>query len=267
VIIDWQASKEDWIDRMRADVFARLVADTRFAGAKAVVGLFEDGVVRWRRGGSFRSVINDANELGAAVAILNDMRPQDRLLYEPKLTQTSKSIDFCVVWADGTRSWIDMKTVAPQWKNDTAAWEQFSRIASDFPDSATLIVDRDFCGAALGNQFLKARWSLIQRTIELEAKMALLAPAEKGPVRLLVCNEGAWHEDALEDFADFYFSGRFRSDDWAQNAIARYMAERNLVFQRSLTGFCYLERRHDETSARRFTVDVRGPRLFGPMAA
>ena len=90
-----------------------------------------------------------------------------------------------------------MKTVAPQWKNDAAAWEQFSRIASDFPDSATLIVGRDFCGAALGTQFLKARWSLIQRTIELEAKMALLTPAERGPVRLLVCNEGAWHEDDL----------------------------------------------------------------------
>jgi len=267
VIIDWQASKEDWIDRMRVDVVARLLADTRFAGAKAMVGRFEDCVARWHKGGNFRSVINDGNELSAAAAILDDMRSQDRLLYEPKLVQTPKSIDFCVVWADGARSWIDMKTVAPQWKNDTAAWEQFSRIANDFPDNAALIVDRAFCGAALGTQFLKARWSLIQRTIELEAKMALLTPAEKGPVRLLVCNEGAWHEDDLEDFADLYFSGHFRADDWAKNAVARYLAERNLTFQRSLAGFCYLERRHDETSARRFTVDVRGPRLFGPMAA
>jgi hypothetical protein len=267
VIIDWQASKEDWIDRMRADVVARLLADTRFAGAKAFVRGFENSVTHWRKAGNFRSVINDANELSAAAAILEDMRPQDRLLYEPKLAQTPKSIDFCVVWADGARSWIDMKTVAPQWKDDAAAWEQFSRIASDFPRSATLIVDRDFCGAALGTQFLKARWSLIQRTIELEAKMALLTTAERGPVRLLLCNEGAWHEDDLEDFADFYFSGHFRADDWAQNAIARYMADRNYAFQRTLAGFCYLERQHDETLARRFAVDVRGPRLFGPMAA
>jgi hypothetical protein len=130
-----------------------------------------------------------------------------------------------------------------------------------------LIVDRNFCGAAIGHQLIKARWSLIQRTVELEARMALLTQAEKGPVRLLVCNEGAWHEDDLEDFADFYFSGRFRPDDWAQNAIARYMAERNFAFQRSLAGFCYLERRHDETLARRFSVDVRGPKRFGPMEA
>ncbi|HEY2034456.1 MAG TPA: hypothetical protein VGH02_12290 [Rhizomicrobium sp.] len=252
---------------MRADVAARLLADARFVGAGIMVRRFDEDVARWRKNGSFRSVINDGNELSAALAILDDMRPQDQLLYEPKLAQTRKSIDFCVMWADGARSWIDMKTVAPQWKNDAAAWEQFSRIARDFPDNATLIVDRDFCGAALGTQFLKARWSLIQRTIELEAKVALLTPAEKGSVRLLVCNEGAWHEDDLEDFADLYFSGHFRADDWAQNAIARYMTERNLAFRRTLAGFCYLERHHDETSAGRFTVDVRGPRFYGPVAA
>jgi hypothetical protein len=42
------------------------------------------------------------------------------------------------------------------------------------------------------------------------------------------------------------------------------MAERNIVFDRSITGFCYLERHHDEVAARHFAIDVRGPRLFAP---
>lgn len=263
MIIDWKASKQSWIDDLRARLIPRLRADVRFSDVDRLVRRFNDTVSRWQAHDDFRPVINDGNELCAAAALLGDLRPGDRLRYEPRLQATAKSIDFCVEWHDGGRSWIDMKTVAPRWQDDDAAWQQFCTIAADFPDNAMLLVDRDFCGAALSGQALKARWSFVQRALELEAKIAFLTEAEHGPVRLLLCNDGAWHEDDLEDFADYYFSGRFRADDWAQNAVARYTADRNQTFARSIAGFCYVERRQDEVFARRFKVDVRGPRLFG----
>lgn len=265
LIIDWKASKESWIEEIRAGLLPRLAGDGRFPDANALAQRFEASVSHWRTSDAFRPVINDANELCAAAEILNDLSPTDRLLYEPRLRATPKSIDFCVEWADGGRSWIDMKTVAPGWQDDEVAWARIEQITTDLPANTHLIVQRDLAGAALGGRMIKARWSFIQRAIELEAKITLLTEAERGPVRLLLCSEGAWHRDELEDFADFYRTGRFRADDWAQNAIARYMTERNLTFDRSITGFCYLERRHDEICARKFTIDVRGPQMFAPV--
>jgi hypothetical protein len=266
VIIDWKASKVAWIDDVQTRLIPQLRSDLLFSNADLLIRRFNDVTGRWQPTDDFRSIINDGNELCAAAALLGDLRPGDRLHYEPRLQATAKSIDFRVEWHDGGRSWVDMKTVAPGWQNDEAAWQRFCKIASDFPRNATLLVDRNFCGAALGGQALKARWSFVQRTLELEAKIAFLTEAERGPVRLLLCNDGTWHEDDLEDFADFYFSGQFRPDDWAQNAVARYMADRHQTFARSIAGFCYLERRQDEVFARRFEVDVRGPRLFGRAA-
>jgi hypothetical protein len=89
----------------------------------------------------------------------------------------------------------------------------------------------------------------------------LLQGSERGPLRLLLCSSGPWNRDDLEDFADFYMTGKFREDDWARNALARFMAEKNIAFAKSLAGFGYLERRHDEVEPRRFVLDVRGPRL------
>jgi hypothetical protein len=54
----------------------------------------------------------------------------------------------------------------------------------------------------------------IQRTIEVERKAALIPSNEMGRVWLLFCSDRfAWDCDELEDFADFYRTGRFRQDD------------------------------------------------------
>jgi hypothetical protein len=266
VLIDWKASKEEWVAEVRERLVPRLRNDRRFASSGDFVARFDRSVERWRTGGEIRQLINDANELAAAAALLNVLKADDALSYEPRLSGTPKTIDFLIQGKDGSRGWIDMKTVAPAWNNDDGAWKRLVEIAKGFPSNAQLVVNRDFCGAAIGGQTLNARWSFVQRTIEVEAKAALLTVQERGPVRLLFCSAGEWHKDDLEDFADFYRTGNFREDDWAQNAVARYMAERGLSFTRVLSGFCYLERRHEEVEARRLQLDVRGPVMFAPAA-
>ena len=231
---DWKTAKEEWIGKLRAELLPLLAEDDRFSDSGAMAQRFEAAVLRWRKSNDFRPVINDANEMCAAGEILKNLRPTDRLPYEPRLRGTRKSIDFCVKWANGGLSWIDMKTVAPGWQDDDAAWERIQQITAVLPSHTHLVVRRDCAGAAIGGQMIKARWSFIQRTVELEAKIALLTDVERGPVRLLLCSEGAWHRSDLEDFADFYRTGKFRADDWAQNAIAHYMAERSIIFDRSI---------------------------------
>jgi hypothetical protein len=252
-MIDWQASKDEWVDSVRALLIARLRLDARLVGAGKMESRFNISVEAWRKDGNFRPVINNGNELAAAASILDRMAADDRLLYEPRLSGTPKSIDFCIQHPNRTRTGIDMKTIAPGRQDDDAAWKRFLEIAKGFPEQAPLMVDRRFASAAIGMQLLKTRWTFIQRAAEVEAKAALLHDAEKGPVRLLLCSEGAWHEDDLEDFADFYRTGAFREDDWARNAIIRYMRDQSVGMDRSLACFCFLERRHEEVLARRFT--------------
>jgi hypothetical protein len=135
------------------------------------------------------------------------------------------------------------------------------KVAGEFPGNATLIVDRQWSGAAIGSQFINARLSFLLRAVELEKKIALLTPQEQGEVRLLLCSDGSWHEDDLEDFADFYHTGQFRSDDWARNALMRYMTEKQITLAGTIKGFVFLERGHDEVFARKFRMDVVGPRF------
>jgi hypothetical protein len=240
--IDWRASKEAWIDRVRRELLPGLTSDPRFPDAGRIVKRFEKAVAAWQMSDDFRPIVHDANELCGAAEILRELGPEDRLLYEHR-----------------RHCWIDVKTVAPELQNDDAAWERVLQIATAVPANANLVLDPDYAGAVLGRQMINARWSFVQRAIEAEAKISLLTEAERRPVWLLFCSNGACREDALEDFVSFYRTGRFRADDWAQNAITRYMAERNLRFARTLTGFCFLERGQDEVRVRKFTIEVEGP--------
>ena len=255
-MIDWQASKEQWILEVRRQLLPELIADPRFPDAHMLTGRFEAAVGRWEAGGAFLPVIHDGNELAGAHTILKHIGDEDRLRYEARLAGTAKSIDFLVETKEGP-VWIDFKTVAPQWQDDDASWERFERIAADFPAHARLVVDRAWSGAALSGQELKSRWSFIQRTVEAEQKAALLQDHERGPVWLLLCSNGAWHLDGLEDFADFYRTGRFREDDWSQNAIARYLAAEGIGFTRTLAGFSFLRRYHEEVRANHFVQCVQ----------
>ena len=250
-----------WVAAVRAEVLPGLAGDARFPNAQVLIDRFQEAVGRWEAVGDDQllPLIHDGNEVAAAATILMHVAADNRLEYERRLGATRKSIDFVVETAT-SRSWIDFKTVAPRWQDDAAGWARFCQIAQGFPANARLVVDQQFGGAGLAGQEIKARWTFIQRTLELEEKVDLLLPAERGDARLMICSNGAWHHTALEDFADFYRTGRCRADDWAQNAISRFMADQGLNFRRNLDGFSFIRRKLEETIPNHFVQDVRGPR-------
>ncbi len=260
-MIDWQVSKEQWIAEVRDQLLPELAADRRFVDAQVLIGRFEAAVCRWLAGGQFSPVIHDGNELAGAHAILMHIGEGDLLRYEPRLAATARTIDFRVETEEGPM-WIDFKTVAPQWQDDDASWERFERIAAEFPANARLVVAREWAGAALSGQEIKSRWTFIQRTVEAEEKATLLQSNERGPVWLMLCSNGAWHLDGLEDFADFYRTGRFREDDWSRNAVGRYLETEGIVLKRSLAGYSFLRRYHEQAKANHFVQNVRGPQPF-----
>jgi hypothetical protein len=251
--------KDDWIARVKVELQPKLLADVRFKDGSKLTDRFLHEVDIWNRTGMFKPVIEIGNELAAAECLLGRLHSGDRLLYEQPMAGTKKRIDFLIISGSGKHAWVEVKTVAPEWVNDEAGWQRYMRIAKDFTN-AQLIVDREFEGAAIAGQAIKARWSFIQQTVEVEARAALIPDGLKGPVSLLFCSTGFdWHRDELEDFADYYRAGKPRTDDPLSNATDRYMRDDGLSFSRSLSGFHYLGRKRKEASAHCFTLNVAGP--------
>jgi hypothetical protein len=251
------------IQKVRDKMVPRIRDDLKFLGRDRLIARFEDQFGRWQPGPgrTFSQILETINEIAAAVAMLDSSEDITELAYEPRLSQTDRTIDFRITFASGRRCWIDVKTVAPEWRDDDAGWKRFEAIATGFPSNARLVVDKNLAGAALSGLEIKARWTFIQRTRETEQKEALLSPEEKAPVRLLFCSNGALRKDALEDFADFYLTGRFRPDDWMQNAVARYMQDEKVVLAQTLVGFSYLYLRWETGEVEDFEIDVRGPQI------
>ena len=266
--IDWDGSKEDWIERARAAWAPVLLDNARFPDGHKLLKRFDHEVEVWRekKGSdfSFRQVINFGNEVAAAIGLLDHVTDLALLQYEPRIPGVRKSLDFLLVNAGGDRAWVDVKTVAPQWVDDEPGWQRFIALRRDLPENTHFIVDREFGGAGLAGQAVKARWSFVARTLEVEEKAVLIPENMGGSVSLLLCSDYfAWHPDDLEDFADWYRTGRFRQDDWSRNEMVRYMREENMSFVRTLAGFHHLRRRHDEV-AFDLRFNMRGPGFFAP---
>jgi hypothetical protein len=251
------------ISWVRAELLPSVTHDEKFLGRHRLAARFNEQAERWTAGQSFRQILETANEIAAVSAILQSTGDITELAYEPRLCRTKKTIDFRIGFRSGRRCWIDVKTVAPEWRDDDESWNRFKQLAADFPSNSRLVVARELSGAAISGQEIKARWTFITRTQEAEEKEALLSPDEKAPVQLLFCSNGPWRKDSLEDFADFYRTGCFRPDDWSRNAIARYLREREIVFARTLAGFSYLRLRWECARIDDFEIDVRGPEMGG----
>ena len=162
---------EGWIEKIERQLIPKLCADARFLDADKLTSRLTGSIERWRSGGQFSQIAENANELAAAVAILDLANEEVEMRYEPKLKLSNKSIDFCLNWPDGTRSWIDVKTIVPQWTDNDESWQRFEKLAKEFPDNSVLAVNRELAGAAISGQEIKTRWSFINRTVEIEQKV------------------------------------------------------------------------------------------------
>ena len=255
---------DEWIPEIARTYTDRLGSDGRFPDAQALLTSFNESVELWtkrRTDDDVKALTEKANELAAALSILGAMEEGQTLAYEPKLTNSKKSIDFLIKNANGIYLWVDVKTVAPKWVENDAEWKRFSDIKAELPKNMHVVVEKELGGAGIGGQMLKTRWTLYSRAAEIEAKLEELTDEEKkAPLSVLFCSSGfAWHVDTLEDFADFYRNGTFRQDDWASTMVARYMDQQKITFKRTLAGFHYLERGQFEALPKAFRIFVRGP--------
>lgn len=80
---------------------------------------------------------------------------------------------------------------------------------------------------------------------------------------LVFCGTGMeWHRSELEDFADFYRTGRHRQDDPFAAMEAEALRNSGNPLQRNIAAFGFLRRHMPGTTAEEWIPDVRGPTCF-----
>jgi hypothetical protein len=250
ICIDWDASREAWIESVLGSLIPKLEQDKRFINSTDLTNRFKLEVKTWRKSAKFRPVIEIGNELAAADSLLAQSRHNQNLIYEPPLNNTSKRLDFLRNDGNGICEWIEVKTVSPKWNDSDTAWERFLKFANTLSKNLNLLTSKQFSGAAISAQAINARRSIIDRTVEIEAKAKFIPVKQNGPIKLLFCSTGSdWYEDELEDFAYFYKVGKCRDDDWLANLTEQHMLNNNLSFNHSLVAFGYLARKHEDLTA------------------
>jgi hypothetical protein len=250
---------QEYIEEAEKKLVSQIAHNEQFVGKEKLIARFDSAARTSAQNKSVRQCLEVINEIAAAIAIFQSIKTIRLVEYEPQLKRTPQRIDFKVQLQSGEFFWIEVKTIAPEWRDDDASWIRFQQLAEQFPSSARLVVDRALAGAALSGQAIKARWSFITRTLEVEKKARLLSMDEKAPMHLLFCSNGPWSQDSLEDFSDYYHTGIFREDDWARNAVAKYMEDREFSFSRELAGFGYLYFRWETIELEKFALNIRGP--------
>jgi hypothetical protein len=116
-------------------------------------------------------------------------------------------------------------------------------------------------GAIYGNTFA-SRGHFLAYTQDFEARLAAAKRIRKGPGILIFCgNEFAWHRSNLEDFADFYHTGRHRADDPFALMEQHHLKENGVQLARNIDHFGFLKRHIEIPTMAEFYLPVRGPQF------
>ncbi|MGD0733076.1 MAG: hypothetical protein ABR956_17560 [Terracidiphilus sp.] len=255
------------VARIFGEIFATETG--RFRDGQRLLRRFNEAVDHALTGSPLRSVDEAHNELCIARALLLNTTPRfSSVAYEPPLTACAKSIDFCGQSSEGLTTFVDVKTIMPEPKD---RWDQFEKAREEerFPNNHIIGLSKDWMGGEIWHGWLAGRGRMLEYTLELEEKIKEggLKGRKDTILILALCGTGFhWQESQLEDFADFYRSGRHRSDDSFAKMEAHFIKEEKLSLERTVTAFACMHRKRTAVLPTFLHWNVGGPadpeRLF-----
>jgi hypothetical protein len=257
-----------WLEEYRTQVvngFTPIFSaeEARFPDGEKLLRRFNKALDSVHSGSLFRSVDEAHNELCIAKALLSNTRPRfSGLAYEPPLHGCTKSIDFRASCDNGCIAFVDVKTIKPDPKDK---WDQFERALKErwFPENVVLAISKEGMGGEIWHQMFTARSRMLEYSLELEGKIrdCALKDREKTLFILALCGAGFhWHEDELEDFVQFYGTGRHRSDDPFSKVELNHIGEKKITLERTISRFACMRRRQGEVFQTRLNWNVQPPR-------
>lgn len=259
--IEWLNTYAEKVDNTFSSFFR--TQEHRFRNWALLVDRFKTAIGKLLCDGRsfFRAVDEAHNELCISNAILVNPNPRFvSLEYEPILSSCRKLIDFRASSSDGFTAYVDVKTIKPISKD---RWDQFDRAVKEgwFPDNIEVMISEESLGGELWHNMFAARSRMLEYAIELEQKIAECKPTADNTIFVLaLCGDGFyWHEDELEDFVHFYYSGFYRHDDPFSKVEAHYVTEKKITLAKSISRFAYMRRPQGELYSKRLNWNVRPP--------
>ncbi len=241
-------------------------SDSRLEGGTKLWVQFTDAVAAYRKRGkaAFTAVIERVNELAVACIILNDPSLAScKVLYEPQIAADDRRIDFVVPAAEGGNLYIEVKTVRPTAGDSAEDWQKYEARKKYHPENVRYLVCKSWLGAAIYGNSFSARSKFMEYTRDFEARLAEAHKVKPGRGFLVFCGSGMeWRHSELEDFADFYLTGRHRQDDPFAKMEAEALTKGRIALKRNIAAFGFVKRPMDCITAEKWIAGVRGPLLF-----
>lgn len=242
-----------WIEAVRHRLLPKLMTDLRFVDARKLAERFEDAASLWALRPSEltrRNMIEVGNEIAVAVSLLCwDYREVGVLCYRRPI-ENCLTVDFSLSDSNGNSACIFVRTLVPEWADDDSGWLRLRRAAFEARRSSAGR-KRKASHTRISTWQVKASWAILNQTIETEKKVALIQQASPGPIWLLLCSDlSGLACSNLEQFADYYRTGRLLPEDWVTHGIDRYLSDMHATFTRTLAGFHFLSRGPDDFSGK-----------------
>ncbi|MGB6325878.1 MAG: hypothetical protein WBG11_08910 [Methylocella sp.] len=260
----------EWIEQHIAAVEAHYEllitgSDSRLEGGGKLWGQFTNAVKSYRERdkAEFSAVIERVNELAVARILLGDPTLTGRkILYEPQIAADDhRKIDFVVPDVEDGSLYIEVKTVRPIAKDPEQKWKQYEKCKQNHTENVSYIVGKERLGAQIYGNSFSARTKFMDYTRKFEPRLAEAVKVQPGRSVLVFCGTGwEWHRSELEDFADFYLTGRYRQDDpFATMEAHEAFTKGSIAVQRNIVAFGFVKRPIDSITEEEWIADVRGP--------
>jgi hypothetical protein len=236
---------------------------SRLAGGNRLWGQFKDAIAAYRKNGkpSLQQVTERVNELVVARIILNDPAiPHGKVQYEPQIGAADRRIDFVVQDVLGENLYIEVKTVNPRTEDSDKNWEKYKKRRKMHTANTQYIVRKHQLGAEIHGNSFSARSKFMDYAREFETRLADAKEVQPGRGVLVFCGTGmAWDLSDLEDFADFYRTGRHLPDDLFSRMEAWALKEDGIELMRNIGSFGFVERPVACVTEEKWVPEVRGP--------
>lgn len=235
----------------------------RFRIWQPLINRFSSAIeeVKAKGNSRFRKVEEAQNELCIASALLEMRDPLIAFLeYEPPLPDCARSIDFRATTDAGVTVYVDVKTINPIDKDRSEQFKQ-AHVESRFPKNVFVALSKLGLDGQLWHYMFAGRSSMLTYSLELEEKIADGKLFGNGSLFVLAfCGNGfRWHEDELEDFVSYYYSGTHRKDDPFGKMEALSVEKKKLSIARTISRFACMHRPKKHVFPKRLNWNVQTP--------
>lgn len=189
-----------------------------------------------------RQMIETFNEVCLIHYLSNDSNCS-WIYYEQEVGTSKRSIDIVTI-LNKKKFYLDIKTVHPCMnpKDIDKKWAEYEKAYNKYLKGEVTLF-RDGFGPELWHNMIASRTKFIDYTKDLEDKIDEYNKPDDGYYFMVFCgNNFDWTKDELEDFVEYYLTGKATYWDHLREMSDYYITNKDIHFQHNIDNFTILFR-------------------------